>query len=238
MMKKLFSSSHRPVWIGKTVTKQIASKKEYESNKSITLALKEVGMFDVCTFDDANLIITYDFIDGKDNQEIPRLGDAEGLIKSYNLNVSSTKLPTIQELMKNQTGYLWDEEDKKLLNGPCNYLTHLDLHTVNTIRDDKGKLRMIDWEYACKGPQYYDLGSWLMCKVVYREHTMDKIGKLAEKLIGHSPIKEFIYKATIVNCKFWITMKDARAKMGHKVYGRESMQVLADYCRIQLNKSK
>lgn len=227
---KFFSSSKRPVLIGKTITKQIGDKTEFENTIKITNALKAVGMYEVFTYNPDDMTVTYDFIEGADNYEVNKVGDAWNLIASYSKPIKA-KLPRIDELHKSMTGYVWDKRFYKLIDSQFNCLCHDDINKVNIILDSSGKPQMIDWERASLGPKMYDMGSWLVNQCIYLFDPKKKgreIDTLIDKAIGKHPQKELIEKFALIDASFVLTHKHFQSRY-KKVYGIAGLEAMIEY---------
>lgn len=231
---KFFSSSKRPVLIGKTITKVLGDRTEYENTVITTNALKEAGMYEVFTHNDLDMSVTYDFIEGKDNHDIPKVKDAWDLVSSYS-KPTKAKLIRLDEMHKSMTGYVWDKEFYNLIGNKFDCLCHADIHKVNTILQPNGKASMIDWERASLAPSMYDMGSWLVNQVIYEYNPKRKTKKmeyLVDKALGKHPQRELIEKFALVAATFEITWKDWTGKR-RKVYGREALVALSELLRFK-----
>lgn len=229
---KFFSSSKRPVLVGKTITKQIADKTEFENTIAVTNALKEAGMYEVFTYNPSDMTVTYDFIEGKDNQDIPKASDAMELVKSYSKPVKA-KLIRLDEMQKSMTGFVWDKRFYDILpDKSFNCLCHDDVNMVNIIKTSDG-YSMIDWERASLGPHMYDMGSWLINQVIYqinpksKTRTAEKL--ITEKLKGVNPKDaDMIMKYALIDANFVLSHKHFQSRY-KKVWGIPGLEEVIKY---------
>jgi thiamine kinase-like enzyme len=231
--RKFFSSSKRPVLIGKTVTKQMGSKKELDDYIKVSDALKEVGIYEVFTYNPIDLTVTYDYFEGSENAEINKLEDAIKCVSSYS-KPTKAKLMTLDQMHKQLSGFQWPKELYRLA-GNMNCLTHDDFNKVNLLKTPTGYMP-IDWERACLGPQYYDLGSWLVNQVMYQIDNpkgKDNAEKLITEKLGRSNMAEQIMKYALIDALFIQSYKLMIAKQ-RKVYGLTGLERIIRYLKSQL----
>lgn len=229
---KFFSSSKRPVLIGKTITKQIGDKTEFENTINVTNALKAAGMYEVFTYNPEDMTVTYDFIEGKDNQDIPKCKDAMDLIKSYSKPINA-KLMRIDQMHKAMTGYVWDKQFYEILpDKSFNCLCHDDINKVNIIKTSTG-YSMIDWERASLGPHMYDMGSWLVNQIMYDINPRAKLKRartfIDAKLKGINPKDaDMIMRYALIDANFILSWKKNIAKT-RRVWGIEGLEDIINY---------
>lgn len=231
-MKKILSSSKRPIWIGKTVTKELATKKEFDQNVMICSALKEAGIYEVFTYDPNSLTITYDFIEGTENQDITTYQNALNLVNSYNKKVQ-IKVPRVDELQKSITGFQWEDWMYDLVGRDFTWMTHQDINKVNIIKQPDGKYSVIDWEFCSLGPRYYDLGSWCQNQVQAKiKNPKPDIKKILESIVP-SNARSLVYPFTLIDAMYRLSYKQMIAKQ-RKVYNIWMLEKLIDYLRSEL----
>ena len=231
--KKFFSSSKRPVLIGTTITKQMGSKKELEDYIKVSDALKSAGLYEVFTYNPIDLTVTYDYFEGQDNQEISKIEDVFKMISGYSKPIKAN-LMTLDQMHKQLSGFKWPKELYKLA-GNMNCLTHDDMNKVNIIKTPDGYMP-IDWERACLGPQYYDLGSWLVNQVMYEvdnPRAKDRTEQLIQSKLGKFKYARETMKYALIDALFIQSYKLMIAKQ-RKVYGLTGLERIINYLKSEL----
>lgn len=229
---KFFSSSKREVLIGKTITKQIGDKTEFENTINVTNALKAAGMYDVFTYNPEDMTVTYDYIEGQDNQDVSKCSDAMKLVASYSKPIKA-KLMRVDEMHKAMTGYVWDKRFYDILpNKSFNCLCHDDVNAVNIIKSSSG-YAMIDWERASLGPHMYDMGSWLVNQTMYainpKQKTKTAQALINAKLKGLNPKDaDMIMRYALIDANFILSWKQNIAKT-RRVWGIDGLKEIIKY---------
>lgn len=231
---QFFSSSKRSILVGKTITKQLGSKKEFDDYVKVNNALKSIGLYEIFTYNPLDLTVTYDFIEGKDNQDISKISDAIAMISRYSKPIKADLL-TVDKMHEQISGFKWSKNLYDLCKGQMNCLTHDDINKVNVILGKDGYIP-IDWERASLAPQYYDLGSWLVNQIMYQIDDPKKkpnVEQLIKSMVGSGPMADLAMRYALIDAMFIQSYKLMIAKQ-RKVYGLTGLERIIRYLKSKL----
>lgn len=226
---QFFSSSKRPILVGKTITKQLGSKKEFDDYIRVTNALKAAGVYEIFTYNPIDLTVTYDYIEGSENQDITKFDAAIKMISAYSKPIKA-ELMTVDKMHETIGGFKWSKNLYDLCKGQMNCLAHGDVNRVNIIKTSSG-YEPIDWERACLAPQYYDLGSWLVNQVMYSIDDPKKkvdVEKIIKSKVGSGPMADLAMRYALIDAMFIQSYKLQIAKQ-RKVYGLTGLERIINY---------
>lgn len=227
-MKVIESSSNRKIWIGKTITKEVATDKELDQNELVLRALQSVGFYQLVAIDRKMKLVTYDFIEGKENVEVIGYDKIKKLIETYGDKKSKVDLPTIRDYHKHMTGFVWTDTMRSYIkDSEMEYIAHQDISKVNIIQKLDGGYTLIDWEHAALAPKYYDYGSYTMIQTLNRiwskgakkEDDINKIIYSEFDRLSKSPEYKKLLQFTYINTAWWISYKELSRNWRSNVHG-------------------